>query len=167
MCGTVQMSTVFRASMKPNLILFHLQSFAGIESVLSAEEITIISDMWRIAINKVISNFGSSFPSSEVFGEALFVAPGQIEIDLISGNFELPSVASQPMPRRASRILATSMTTVDPTILVDDAAKYQIKFWICVIFPIILYFVCYQLFTMKVHKDSLLYAKFLTSDARN
>lgn len=43
---------------------------------------------------------------------------------------------------------------------------FQIYVWFGVFLLFVLYFVLYSLMTMEVTKDTLLYAKFLTNDAR-
>jgi hypothetical protein len=67
--------------------------------------------MWRYAINKVINNFASSFSAEQVFGETLFVAPGQIENDLLREEFARTETGKirNELSQRA-RILASKRT---------------------------------------------------------
>ena len=60
-----------------------------------------------------------------------------------------------------SRLLAsTSNAVAVPT------TSYQIRVWFSLFFMLLIYFVVYALATVKIEKDSLLYAKFLATDVR-
>lgn len=47
------------------------------------------------------------------------------------------------------------------------AGTYQIYIWFGIFFIILLLGIVYSMVTMDIQKDTLLYAKFLTTDARN
>lgn len=124
-------------------------------------------------MKKAIRNFEANFNSSELFGEIIFIEEGQTSYLLVNDiigqvkprvlaelNSEKPKKKKKA---KTSNAVGTSSSNDDDD---NNRIAYQIKAWFATLFGFAIFFVCYALFNMDNQKDTLLYAPFLTGDAR-
>lgn len=152
LCMLNQFSKMIRNDGKPNLFAFYIQSLNQLSKVLEPKELELVHEMWSFAKNKFVSNLQRKYQKKELLGETFFV-----------DNELVPAFVEDHVFRTTARILESTTTNITTNI---NDESYQAYVWTPVVLVFVVFFSVMALVTMDFSKDTLLYAKFLTNEAR-
>eukprot|EP00825_Cyclidium_porcatum_P032789 TRINITY_DN3495_c0_g1_i8.p1 TRINITY_DN3495_c0_g1~~TRINITY_DN3495_c0_g1_i8.p1 ORF type:complete len:364 (-),score=62.75 TRINITY_DN3495_c0_g1_i8:306-1397(-) len=143
-CSIINLGSVFIKGDYPTFMSFYLTSVKQLQQILTQEQMQIIYKLLQLSIQQYHKNLEKSFTPEENF---------QIVASVQNDNVE------------QTRILQES---TDSTSVSDDFANEsaQIKFWFGFVIVFITFYTCYALFNMKNQRETLLYAKFLTTNQK-
>ncbi|CAD8073228.1 unnamed protein product [Paramecium primaurelia] len=161
-CAMNKLATNFKKNNSPNFLSIINKSIAKLEKILNEQEIDLVYDMMRIAHKKLSKNFRNTFESEDLFGLILIEEEKNPLITTTKESAKVQRILMETRTRMLNQVTQTNSSTY-----VMNATTYQIYVWFGVFFVIVLIGIIYSMVTMDIQKDTLLYAKFLTTDQRN
>ncbi|CAD8149173.1 unnamed protein product [Paramecium octaurelia] len=161
-CAMNKLSTIFKKNNSPNMLSIINKSISKLEKTLNEQEIDLVYDMMRIAHKKLSKNFKNTFESEDLFGLILIEEEKNPQLTTTKESAKVQRILMETRTRMLNQVTQTNSTSY-----VMDATTYQIYVWFGVFFVIVLIGIIYAMVTMDIQKDTLLYAKFLTTDQRN
>ncbi|CAD8174375.1 unnamed protein product [Paramecium octaurelia] len=161
-CAMNKLATIFKKNSSPNMLSIINKSIAKLEKILNEQEIDLVYDMMRIAHKKLSKNFRNTFESEDLFGLILIEEEKNPQITTTKESAQVQRILMETRTRMLNQVTQTNSSNY-----VMDATTYQIYVWFGVFFVIVLIGIIYAMVTMDIQKDTLLYAKFLTTDQRN
>ncbi|CAD8065477.1 unnamed protein product [Paramecium primaurelia] len=160
-CAMNKLSTLFKKSNQPNMLSIINKSIAKLEKIMKETEIEMIYDMMRIAHKKLSKNFRNTFENEELFGLILIEEEKNPQLTTTKESAKVQRILMETRTRMLNQVTQTNSSGY-----VMNATTYQIYVWFGVFFVIVLIGIIYSMVTMDIQKDTLLYAKFLTTDQR-
>ncbi|CAD8161263.1 unnamed protein product [Paramecium octaurelia] len=160
-CAMNKLSTLFKKSNQPNMLSIINKSIAKLEKLMKEPEIEMIYDMMRIAHKKLSKNLRNTFENEELFGLILVEEEKNPQLTTTKESAKVQRILMETRTRMLNQVTQTNSSGY-----VMDATTYQIYVWFGVFFVIVLIGIIYAMVTMDIQKDTLLYAKFLTTDQR-
>ncbi|CAK79866.1 unnamed protein product (macronuclear) [Paramecium tetraurelia] len=161
-CAMNKLATIFKKNSTPNMLSIINKSIAKLEKILNEQEIDLVYDMMRIAHKKLSKNFRNTFESEDLFGLILIEEEKNPQITTTKESAQVQRILMETRTRMLNQVTQTNSSNY-----VMNATTYQIYVWFGVFFVIVLIGIIYSMVTMDIQKDTLLYAKFLTTDQRN
>ncbi|CAD8173737.1 unnamed protein product [Paramecium pentaurelia] len=161
-CAMNKLAINFKKNNSPNMLSIINKSIAKLEKILNEQEIDLVYDMMRIAHKKLSKNFRNTFESEDLFGLILIEEEKNPLITTTKESAKVQRILMETRTRMLNQVTQTNSSTY-----VMNATTYQIYVWFGVFFVIVLIGIIYSMVTMEIQKDTLLYAKFLTTDQRN
>ncbi|CAD8101973.1 unnamed protein product [Paramecium primaurelia] len=161
-CAMNKLSTIFKKNNTPNMLSIINKSISKLEKTLNEQEIDLVYDMMRIAHKKLSKNFRNTFESEDLFGLILIEEEKNPQLTTTKESAKVQRILMETRTRMLNQVTQTNSTSY-----VMNATTYQIYVWFGVFFVIVLIGIIYAMVTMDIQKDTLLYAKFLTTDQRN
>ncbi|CAK79334.1 unnamed protein product (macronuclear) [Paramecium tetraurelia] len=160
-CAMNKLSTLFKKSNQPNMLSIINKSISKLEKIMKEPEIEMIYDMMRITHKKLSKNFRNTFENEELFGLILVEQEKNPQITTTKESAKIQRILLETRTRMLNQVTQTNSSGY-----VMDATTYQIYVWFGVFFVVVLIGIIYAMVTMDIQKDTLLYAKFLTTDQR-
>lgn len=154
-CTLSQFSRMIRNDGRPNIFAFYIQSIAQLENKLPNEEMKVVEEIWNTARNKFVNLVKKKYSKEEIIGQNIYITP-KIETiyhDLLVDN------------KPKNRVLVEETPVVVVSQMWSNTAHYQAYVWLPVVLIFVLFFSVMALVNLDFSKDTLLYAKFITSDA--
>ncbi|CAD8166704.1 unnamed protein product [Paramecium pentaurelia] len=160
-CAMNKLSTLFQKSNQPNMLSIINKSISKLEKIMNESDIDMIYDIMRITHKKLSKNFRNTFENEELFGLILVEEEKNPQITTTKESAKIQRILMETRTRMLNQVTQTNTSGY-----VMDATTYQIYVWFGVFFVIVLIGIIYAMVTMDIQKDTLLYAKFLTTDQR-
>ncbi|CAD8072222.1 unnamed protein product [Paramecium sonneborni] len=160
-CAMNKLSTNFKQNNSPNMLSIINKSIAKLEKILTEQELDLVYDMMRIAHKKLSKNLRNNFESEDLFGLILIEDEKNPQLTTTNESAKVQRILMETRTRMLNQV-----TQTNSKYQVMDSTTYQIYIWFGVFFVIVLIGIIYAMVTMDIQKDTLLYAKFLTTDQR-
>ncbi|CAD8075122.1 unnamed protein product [Paramecium sonneborni] len=161
-CAMNKLSTLFNKSDQPNMLSIINKSIAKLEKIMKESELDMIYDMMRITHKKLSKNFRNTFENEELFGLILIEEEKNPQLTTTKDSAKIQRILLETRTRMLNQVTSTTQSSQQNM----DSTTYQIYIWFGVFFVIVLIGIIYAMVTMDIQKDTLLYAKFLTTDQR-
>ncbi|CAD8066451.1 unnamed protein product [Paramecium sonneborni] len=160
-CAMNKLSSNFKQNNSPNMLSIINKSIAKLEKILTESELDLVYDMMRIAHKKLSKNLRNNFESEDLFGLILIEDEKSPQLTTTKEAAKVQRILMETRTRMLNQVTQTNNKNQ-----VMDSTTYQIYIWFGIFFVIVLIGIIYAMVTMDIQKDTLLYAKFLTTDQR-
>lgn len=137
---------------------------ARLEKTLSQDEIPLVYDMMRIAHKKMSKNLRNYFTSDDLFGLIMIEEEKSPKVTTTKEAAKVQRILMETKNRMLDQTAATTFQTTGAPM---TPGVYQMFLWFGIFMIFVTFGILYQMVTIEIQKDTLLYAKFITTDQRN